>query len=299
MVHSRFLSFSLAATLFCAASFSLAQQSASFDAAVERAARHSTEEWLTFSPHLPDPQAASPAQLQVAGDVLRARRYPEEAIEYFGYALKRGGDEPTLMNRIGVTELENGHIPAARACFKRAILLKRKYAESWNNLGATENMNGNYRAAVEDYLKAVKFDSHNAVFHANLGTAYIALRNYEDARRHYQMAIKLDPAVFHHSGYGGSMVHVLATDDRGRFGFEMARLAAEQREDESMLHWLGVAVEAGFDIDREMSNFKEFDSYRKDPRLLMLLSNAKMLRSNKVALSEPLKSLPAPDARMN
>ena len=72
--------------------------------------------------HLPDPATATAEQLETVADVLRARRFPEDALDYYMYALKRGGgNEVMLMNKIGVTQLELRHTGAARAYFQRAI----------------------------------------------------------------------------------------------------------------------------------------------------------------------------------
>ena len=65
-------------------------------------------------PHLPDPATATAEQLETVGDVLRARRFPEDALDYYRYALKRGAIEVMLMNKIGVTQLELRHTAAAR-----------------------------------------------------------------------------------------------------------------------------------------------------------------------------------------
>jgi tetratricopeptide (TPR) repeat protein len=299
MLHSRLIPSSLLVIGFCALGVSVAQQPKPFDVAAERAAQHNTEEWLTVAPHLPDPATATPAALEMAGDVLRARRLQEDALDYFRYAMQRGGDEVTLLNRIGVTELEMNQPALARACFKRSVLLRRKYAEGWNNLGATENMDGNMQSAIIDYQRAVKLNRKNAVFHANLGTAYFETKDYESSRRQFDMAIKLDEGVFRRGGFGGSQVHVLTGDDRGRFAFEMARLAASSHEDESMLHWLSVSAESGFDVREGMREVKEFEPYRKDARITLMLRNVRAMQAKQIAATDPVPALPAHTTKEN
>ena len=65
------------------------------DAEPEDATRRSSQDpqWLAVKPHLPDPATASADKLEMAGDVLRARRFPEDALDYYQYALRRGGKE--------------------------------------------------------------------------------------------------------------------------------------------------------------------------------------------------------------
>src|ERR1700735_4005196 len=124
--------------------------------------RHQSPEWLTIQPHLPDPAVTSAAQLETVGDVLRARRFPEEALKYYVYAMQRGGNPATLMNKLGVTELDMRHIVSARAYFQQVVRLQRKDAQGWNNLGAVEYLDGHYGGAISDYRKAIKVDKRSA-----------------------------------------------------------------------------------------------------------------------------------------
>src|SRR3984885_3247938 len=132
---------------------------------VPRQEAHQDPQWQLIQSHLPDPTTATAAQLEMAADVLRARRFPEDAIEYYGYALQRGGDAPQLLNKMGVTELELRHPAQARAYFQRVVKIKKKNPEGWNNLGALEYMEGRYNAAISDYSRAIKLDKTSATFH--------------------------------------------------------------------------------------------------------------------------------------
>ncbi len=95
----------------------VAAQERPYDAASERAMRHATPEWQAIADHLPDPQTATPERLRTAADVLRARRLPEDALDYYHYALQRGGDAEKLQNCIGVTLLELRRYDEARTAF--------------------------------------------------------------------------------------------------------------------------------------------------------------------------------------
>lgn len=295
MLRSRLI-FPLA-ILIVSTSALLAQQPAATatedNPAVDRAMRHATTEWAIVAPHLPDPATATPAILQQAGDILRARRFLEDALEYYAYAIKRGGDEASLDNRIGVTELELGQPALARVYFRHCIALSKKDAEGWNNLGAVETISGNPRQAISDYQRAVKINRKNSLFHANLGTAYFAVKDVESARHEFEVAVKLDPAVFDRGGFGGSLVHVLSADDRGQFAFEMARLAAAHGEEESMLHWLAQASEAGLNLREAMPGIKEFAPYLKDARIALIIHNTQALRNKELAVTDPVPSLAA------
>jgi tetratricopeptide (TPR) repeat protein len=209
---------------------------------LDRVERHQSPEWQALAPHLPDPATATAASLTTAADVMRARRMPEDALDYYRFALQRG-DDPKLENSIGITLLELQRLPEARAAFRRAIQLKPKGAEQWNNLGATEYAAGQYRAALQDYVHAVKLNRKSAVFHSNLGTAYFEMKDYESARAEYITAIKLDPKVFHSGSLSGVDAHIMSASDRGRFCFEMAKMAARIHDDDNVIRWLARSSE--------------------------------------------------------
>ncbi len=260
----------------------------------DRDLRHQSPEWLAVAPHLPDPHTATPEALALSADVLRARRLPEDALDYYQFALQRGGDEAKLVNSIGVTLLELNRTEEAHTAFKRAVKLRPKDAQDWNNLGASEYIAGHYRAALEDYLRAVKLDKKAAVFHSNLGTVYFELQDYESARTQFAKAMQLDPNIFHGGGWAGVQAHVLSTHDQGRFCFEMAKMAARQHDDPTMIHWLARSSEAGFDVRAAMDGDKDFAPYLKDARIDLVIRNAHAMRTGQMAKVNAESPLPPP-----
>ena len=297
MIIRRFTLLTL--TTLCVAGLAIQAQQRTADRDSDRAARHQEAEWLMVAPHLPDVNTASPAALQTAGDVLRARRLPEDAIEYYRAAYLRGGDEATELNRIGVTLLELHDTLQARDCFKRAVQLKGKSSEAWNNLGAAEYIKGDYSGAIQDYKKAVKLNKKAAVFHSNLGTAYFEVKDFESAEKQFVFALKLDPEVFEKGGASGIQAHVLSPADRGRFCYEMAKLAAQRGKDAEVMDWLAKAIETGFNVKYEMNQDRSFAVYRTDPRVAILFKNAKAMRAGLVAASGPVPVLPAETTKFN
>jgi len=276
-----------ALSLFAAVSLSVAlaaQSSNASESARER--MHQSEQWRMIEKHLPDPATATPQQLETQADILRARRFPEDAMDYYKYALARGGNVPSLLNKIGLTELEMRNIALARAYFQRVVKMSKKDAEAWNNLGAVEFLDGTPSNAVSDYRKAVKLDRRQAVFHANLATAYFEQKDYASARREMLAAMKLDPQIFEHTeSDGGISAHVLSAEDRARFSFEMAKLYAGNGLEDQMLHSLAMASEAGMDVQREMRRDVVLAKFEMDPRVVVLVHNAQMLRESRAAAS--------------
>ncbi|WP_035359703.1 tetratricopeptide repeat protein [Edaphobacter aggregans] len=260
-----------------------------------RALDHQNPVWESIRAHLPDPGVATAAQLESAADVLRARRFLEDALDYYNYALRRGGEEAHLLNKMGVTQLELRNVAQARAYFQRVVKVQKKNPEGWNNLGAIEYLTGRYGNAISNYKRAIKLDKTSSTYHSNLGTAYFDKKDFENARKEYDIALKLDPEMLNHHGTVGVTTRMLSPEDHARFSFELARLYAQRGDEQMMLRYLTKASEAGFDVLREMGSDSVFSNYRKDPRVLLLVQNAKELRNRGTSLAqgaEPPPPLP-------
>lgn len=261
---------------------SAAQSSSATESVRERL--HHSEQWMAIEKNLPNPATATPQALEAQADILRARRFPEDAMDYYRYALARGGNVPPLLNKLGLTELEMRNVVLARSYFQRVVKMSKKDADAWNNLGAVEYLDGYSANAVSDYKRAVKLDRREAVFHANLATAYFGQKDYGGARREIAAAIKLDPKIFERtSSDGGVSAHVLSAEDRARLSFEMAKLYARNGLEEQMLHSLSMASEAGMDVQHEMRKDPVLAKFEMDPRVVILVHNAQALRASRAA----------------
>lgn len=263
------------------------QQPAPLTSADERAALHNSPDWALIQPHLPDPKTATAAQLETAGDVLRARRFPEDALDYYGYAIQRGGDVSTLLNKMGILRLELRQVDLAHQMFLRTVRARKKDATAWNNLGVTDYAVQDYRAAVDAYKHAVKIDGKSAVFHSNLGLAYFEKGDAEDARIQFAKALQLDPSIMTGGDNGGTTAHVLGAHNYAGMCLEMAKLFAREHDAERMLFWLGKASDAGQDLRSAMHEDPALAIYAKDPRVLLIIENAAQLHARSVASAKP------------
>jgi tetratricopeptide (TPR) repeat protein len=251
--------------------------------ATARERMHESEQWAQIQPHLPDPKTATPQVLEMQADILRARRFPEDAMDYYRFAIARGGNQSNLLNKLGLSELEMSNIQLARVYFQKVVKMDRKNPDAWNNLGATEFIDGKGVDALADYKKAVKLDKHKAVFHANLANAYFESKDPRGARREIAAALELDPQVFDQQGTGGVAAHVLSSRDLARFSLEMAKMYARSAMTEQMLHSLAKAAEAGMDVQIEMRHDPVLAGYENDPRVVVLVHNAQILREGRPA----------------
>jgi tetratricopeptide (TPR) repeat protein len=258
---------------------------------------HDSEQWRLIVEHLPDPRFATEETLEQQADILRARRFPLDALDYYNYALTRPGkNQARLLNKLGLTELELRNTLLARSYFQRVVKLNKKDAQAWNNLGAVDYLNGSSSSAISDYKKAIKLDRHEAVFYANLATAMFETKDFRKAQREIAAALELDPEVFERRGAsGGVAAHVLSAQDRARFSFEMAKMYARSGMEENMLHALAVACEAGMDIQHEMRADPLLLKLVDDPRVVVMVHNAQALQTTRTSVA--VQALPSSTVR--
>lgn len=263
------------------------QQPAPLTSADERAALHSGPDWALIQPHLPDPKTASAADLEMAGDVLRARRFPEDALDYYGYALQRGGDVSKLLNKMGIVRLELRQVDLAHAMFLRTVRAHKKDASAWNNLGVTDYAMQDYRSAVDAYRHAIKIDKKSAVYHSNLGLAYFEEGDAEEARVEFLHALQLDPSIMSGGDNGGTTAHILGARNYPGMCLEMAKLFAREHDVDHMLFWLSKGSDAGLDVRDAIHEDSALAAYSKDPRITLLIANAAELHGRSVAAAKP------------
>ncbi len=185
----------------------------------------------------------------MAADVLRARRFPEDALDYYGYALTRGGDAARIALKQGVTELELQNVTLARACFKRAAKLEAEERRCMEQSGG-----GRVSAAsiCDTHLGLQAGDQAEPggrrPFTPTLERRYFERKSFQEgASSSSRSRLKLDPEVFEKHSGSGVMAHMLSPADRGRFCYELAKLALGRGDEAEMLHWLAKASEAAFD----------------------------------------------------
>lgn len=263
------------------------QQPAPLTSADERAALHNSPDWALIEPHLPNPRTATAAQLETAGDVLRARRFPEDALDYYGYALQRGGDVSDLLNKMGIVRLELHQNELAHVMFQRTVRAHKKDAVAWNNLGVTDYAMQDFHAAIGAYRHAIRLNRRSAVFHANLAIAYFEKGDAEEARAEFSRALQIDPEIMSPSDNGGMTAHIIGSQNYGGMCIEMAKLFARAHDPDRMLFWLGKASDAGVDLRHEMRDDAALAVYAKDPRVTLLIANAAQLKARSVASAKP------------
>jgi tetratricopeptide (TPR) repeat protein len=232
----------------------------------------------------PPPADATAAQLEAKGDELRAHNLIPDALDYYGAAIKRGGDAVLLRNKMGIAYLNATQLDRAKKEFEHCIKERPEYADAYNNLGATwyaksipknssHSLNqGDDKKAIRYYEEAIKINDGMASYHSTLGTAYFARKEYDKASDEYQRALQIDPEVFERRSKIGIQALLITQEDRAKFNFYLARLYAHQGNFDLALQSLRKAMEDGYPKISDVYTDVNFAALRKDPRFTELMS---------------------------
>jgi tetratricopeptide (TPR) repeat protein len=213
-------------------------------------------------------QSMTVAELEKAADQARASKDYDQAILYFQAALRKDTKNSVLYNKLGLAQLKNNDLRAARFSFERAAKLNPKSADAVNNVGAVDYMNKNYGAAAKHFKKAVALDETHASFHVNLGAAWFSQKKLERALAEYTRAIELDPDALRQESKAGVVVaQISSPEERARYSYMLAKIYAKRGDVDGCLQCLRKAKEEGY---RDLANVykdEEFSRMRENPKL--------------------------------
>lgn len=214
-----------------------------------------------------DKKAMSVAELEKAGDVARSQKDYSLAIDYFQTALKKDRKNAVIYNKLGLAQLKNSELKAARASFEKATKANSKYAEAINNMGAVDYMNKNYGRAAKYFKKAVALDEGHSTYHVNLGAAWFSQKKFDRAIAEYIRAMEIDPDAFRQESKVGIAAQISSPEERAQYSYALAKAYAKRGDLEGCLECLKKAKEQGY---RNMANVyrdEEFSRMRDNPRL--------------------------------
>jgi tetratricopeptide (TPR) repeat protein len=212
-------------------------------------------------------QAMSVADLEKAGDLARARKDNSQAILYFQAALRKDRKNSVLYNKLGLAQLKNNDLAAARFSFENAVKWNSKYADAVNNIGAVDYMNKNYGAAAKRFKKAVALEETRPAFHVNLGAAWFSQKKVERALAEYTRAMELDPDALRQEARAGITAQIASPEERARYSYMLAKIYAKRGDVEGCVQCLKKAKEEGY---RDLANVykdEDFSRMRENPRL--------------------------------
>jgi tetratricopeptide (TPR) repeat protein len=212
-------------------------------------------------------QTMTVAELEKAADHARASKNYDQAILYFQAALRKDSKNSALYNKLGLAQLKNNELRAARLSFEHAAKLNPKSADAVNNVGAVDYMNKNYGAAAKHFKKAVALNETRASFHVNLGAAWFSQKKLERALAEYTRAIELDPDALKQESRAGVVAQISSPEERARYSYMLAKIYAKLGDVDGCLQCLRKAKEEGY---RDLANVykdEEFSRMRQNPKL--------------------------------
>ncbi len=212
-------------------------------------------------------QSMSVAELEQGGDLARIHKDYPLAIEYFRTALRNDRKNAVIFNKLGMAELKNNELEAARRDFAKAAKYNPKYADAVNNIGAVDYIRKNYGSAAKNFKKAIALNESLPSYHVNLGAAWFAQKKMDRAIAEYTRALELDPDALKQESKVGVAAQIASPEERAKYSYMMAKIYARRGDMEGCLQCLRKAKEDGY---REMANVyrdEEFSRMRDDPRL--------------------------------
>jgi len=214
-----------------------------------------------------DAKVTTVAELDKAGDLARAQKNYDLAIEYFQAAAKKDRKNAVIYNKLGLAQLKNNDLKAARASFERASKCNSKYAEAINNIGAVEYMKKNFGAAAKYFKKAVALDESHSTYHVNLGAAWFSQKKFDRAIAEYIRAMEIDPDAFRQESKVGIAAQISSPEERAQYAYSLAKAYAKRGDMDGCLECLKKAKEEGYRNLANVYKDEEFSRMRENPRL--------------------------------
>lgn len=207
------------------------------------------------------------AELEKAGDQARGEKDYAQAILYLQTALKKDRKNAVLYNKLGLAELRNNDLSAARSDFEKATKRNSKYAEAVNNVGAVDYIRKNYSSAAKYFKKAVALDETHATFHVNLGAAWFSQKKMDRAIAEYTRAMELDPDAFRQESKVGIAAQISSPEERAQYSYLLAKVYAQRGDTEGCLQCLRKAKEDGYRNLANVYKDEAFSRMRENPKL--------------------------------
>ncbi len=200
------------------------------------------------------------------GDLARARSDYLSAVVYYQKALRTGGPNAELYNKLGIVQLKLKSYGAARKSFLAAVKNDPHNANALNNLGALMCIQKKYRAALNYMKQALELDEENAAFHVNMAEAWAGMSRIDRAMNEYARALELNPDIFT-SSEEGVIAQLKTPEQLARTDYLIARIYAKNGNPEGALDYLSRAKERHYPQLADVYVDKEFSSLWQDPRL--------------------------------
>lgn len=128
--------------------------------------------------------------MELLSNALMEEGEHDKAIEVLKDLILSFGDNPELLNDIGLNYDAMGMNEQALEYYNRALLIDPGFCLSWNNKGMVNEYNGNYNEAIICYNNAIESCDSVDVFYFNRGVSKMYLGAYVEALNDFQDALR-------------------------------------------------------------------------------------------------------------
>ncbi len=136
-------------------------------------------------------QPDNPTALNLLGLVAHKSKQHDRAIDLFGQAIAKDGQEPSYWTNLGLTFFDQGKNENALECHEKALVLKPDYAAALVNLGIAQANLKKFGDALSSYEKATAVDSNSAFAHWNECLLRLQLGDFERGWEKFEWRWKL------------------------------------------------------------------------------------------------------------
>lgn len=192
-------------------------------------------------------------------------------------------------NSRGVALVKQGKAAEAAAEFRAAVEIFPKYAAAQGNLAHAYQQAGRLDDAMAAYQKLLDLEPTNATARNNLATLYSRSGRHDEAIREFEALIEREPGnetarrnlenakrnkgILNERDEASSraLKAAEARPNDPRAAYEVARVFAQQGENDKALTWLVKALDLGYDQMEYVKVDPTFTGVRKDPRFIKIL----------------------------
>ena len=216
---------------------------------------------------VPRPDALQIAKTaEMRGDLERVHNNFILAITYYQQSLRSNPRNPSVLNKLGISELKVGERGAARKHFGQALKYDPRNVSALNNLGTVAYLDKRYKNAVKYLKQALELDETSAPAHLNLAEAWMGMGKVDRAMTEYARAIELDADILTESASGVS-ARVSTPEQRAAVNFLIAKAYAKRGNIDGALEYLNRAKDGKFPELGRVYKEQEFAVLWTDPRL--------------------------------
>lgn len=192
-------------------------------------------------------------------------------------------------NSRGIALLKDGKADEAAKEFRAAVELSPAYVAAQGNLGYAYEKAGRLDEAMAAYQKLLQLEPKNATVLNNLATLYSRSGRHDEAIREFESLLEREPsnetarrnleAAKRNKGIlqerdehtARAVKAAEARPHDPRAAYEVARVYAQQGDDDSALTWLAKALALGYEQTDFLNVDPAFATLRKDARFGTLL----------------------------